>query len=141
MASFPTPAPGRTRDRQECSFARRVARRNVRRLANVLQAVELLATEWDDAPLALAVVQARREGLGDPRFLFEIYKILADMAASEATLSLHVYEWLDENGKHATAQHVIEDLDGRRHMAELAALLASVSGLVKAASTAPSAAS
>jgi hypothetical protein len=113
----------------------------MRRLASVLQAVELLATEWDDAPLALAVVQARREGLRDPRFLFEIYKILADMAASEAALSLGVYEWLDENGQRATAKEVAEDTDGRRHMAELAALLASVSGLVEASSTAQSAAS
>jgi hypothetical protein len=141
MASFPTSASERKPDLRESSFTRRVTRRNRRRLASVLQAVEHLATEWDEAPLALAVVQARRQGLNDPRFLFEIYKIIADLAMSEAALSLGVYEWLDENGARATHKEVAEDTRGRLHMAELAALLASVSELIKVASKAKGAAS
>jgi hypothetical protein len=119
---------------------RRDDRKNMRKLASVLQSLEHLATEWNEASLALAVMQARRQGLADPRFLFEIYKVLTSLASSESELSLGTYEWLDEHKGKATAEAVAEavavDTAGRLHMAELAALLASVSELIKVASTA-----
>lgn len=138
-ATRPSRSPGSTRP--EPLAPRRDSRKNLRKLVGILHSLEHLATEWADASLALAVVQARRQGLADPRFLFEIYHVLAELASSESALSLVAYEWLDEYQSRATAKDVAEavavDLAGRRHMVELADLLASVSGLIKAAARVP----